>query len=459
VHAFRGVPYAQPPVGPLRFAAPAPHDHWDGVFDADQFGPPPPQPMRLTSSDEWLTVNVWTPDVGASGLPVMVWLYGGRFTTGASDESHCDGSRLAADGVVVVSPNYRVAGEGFMLIDGAVPNRGLLDQVAALQWVHDNIAAFGGDPDNVTVFGESAGAASVATLMVMPAAAGLFHRGIAESVPNFLFGSDLATDVAAAVAEKLGRTATATELATVAPQALADATDGIDHRERWGYGLAVRRAQFGPVIDGEILPDSPFRALAAGAGRGVDLLIGHNRDEYHFVVYENGPVSAEQSETALNTLPPIPDGAQAYRAAHPRADDTGLYELVCSDFVYRMPTLHIAQAHAAGGGTTHIYEFCFDASPIRASHTTEIPLVFGTLESEFGSALYGAAPHAEAVSREMSAAWRAFATHGDPGWPPYDPAEQLARLIDVESRTARYPEQASQQIWADYPFDPFTLQR
>jgi para-nitrobenzyl esterase len=216
------------------------------------------------------------------------------------------------------------------------------------------------------------------------------------------------------------------------------------------------------VIDGEILPDSPFRALAAGVGRGVEFLIGHNRDEYRFVVYENGgpgAVTAEHAETALNSLPPTPDGAQAYRAAHPRADHAELYELVCSDFVYRMPTLHIAQAHAAGGGTTHLYEFCFDASPIGAAHTTEIPLVFGTLDSPIGSAFYGSAPAAEVVSREMSAAWRAFATDGDPGWPAYDSVDQLTRVFDTESRTTPYPEQASQQIWASCPFDPFTLQR
>jgi para-nitrobenzyl esterase len=457
VHAFRGIPYAQPPVGPLRFAAPVPHDSWDGVFDADEFGPPPPQPMRITASDEWLTVNVWTPDVGASRLPVMVWLYGGRFTSGASDEPEWDGATLAAGGVVVVSPNYRVAGEGFMLIDGALPNRGMLDQVAALQWVRDNIAAFGGDPDNVTVFGESAGAASVAMLMVMPAAAGLFHRGIAESVPNFLFGTDLAADVAAVVADKLGRRATASDLAAVAPQSLADATTDIEYQDRWGYGLAVRRSQFGPVIDGEILPDSPFRALAAGAGRHVELLIGHNRDEYRFVVYDNGgAVTAEQAERALTSLPPISNAAQVYRTAYPLADHTELYELVCSDFVYRMPTLHIAQAHTAGGGTTHFYEFCYDASPVGASHTTEIPMVFGTLDSPTGSALYGCAPDAAAaVSREMSAAWRAFATTGDPGWPAYEAVQQQTRVFDISSTTTRYPEQASQRIWADYPFDPF----
>jgi para-nitrobenzyl esterase len=246
----------------------------------------------------------------------------------------------------------------------------------------------------------------------------------------------------------------------VAPQTLAHATAGIEYQVRWGYALAVRRSQFGPVIDGEILPDSPFRALAAGAGRGVDLLIGHNRDEYRFIVHENGgAVTAAEAETALNSLPPTPDAAQAYRVAYPRADHAQLYELVCSDFVYRMPTLHIAQAHTAGGGNTHLYEFCFDASPIGAAHTTEIPLVFGTLASASGSAFYGSAPHADALSREMSAAWRAFATTGDPGWPAYESAEQLTRVIDTDSRTVRYPEQASQRIWADHPFDPFTLQR
>jgi para-nitrobenzyl esterase len=215
------------------------------------------------------------------------------------------------------------------------------------------------------------------------------------------------------------------------------------------------------VIDGEILPDSPFRALAAGGGRGVELLIGQNRDEYRFVVYDNGgpdTVTAEQAETALNSLPPIGDGARAYRAAHPRADHAEPYELVCSDFVYRMPTLHIAQAHAAGGGTTYLYEFCFDASPIGAD-TTEIPMVFGTLESPVGSALYGSVPTADLVSREMSAAWRAFATGGDPGWPAYDSVEQLTRVFDTESRTTSYPEQASQQIWATCLFDRFTLRR
>jgi para-nitrobenzyl esterase len=266
--------------------------------------------------------------------------------------------------------------------------------------------------------------------------------------------------VAGVVAEKFGRRATASDLAGVSPQVLADATAGIEYQDRWGYALAVRRSQFGPVVDGDVLPDSPFRALAAGVGRAVDLLIGHNRDEYNVVIYGSGgpeSITPGESERALRSLPSSPDAAQSYRAAYPEADHRQLYQFVCSDFVYRMPTLQMAQAHAAGGGATFLYEFCFDASPIGAAHTTEIPLVFGTLDSPVGSALYGSAAQAGAVSREMSAAWRSFAANGDPGWAAYDAVGQLTRVFDVESRTTRYPEHASQRIWAGYPFDPFTL--
>jgi para-nitrobenzyl esterase len=297
-------------------------------------------------------------------------------------------------------------------------------------------------------------------LMVMPAAAGLFQRGIAESVPAFLFGSDLAADMAAVVAAKLGLRATASDLARVAPQDLANAIAGIEFQDRWGYALAVRQSQFGPVVDGMVLPDSPFRALAAGAGRGIELLIGHNRDEYNIVIYRSGgpeSITPAMADRALMSLPPTSDGAQAYRAAYPEADHLRLYQVVCSDFVYRMPTLHIAQAHAVGGGTTYLYEFCFAASPIGAAHTTEIPLVFGTLDSPLGTALYRTTTAAPAVAHEMSSAWRAFATNGEPGWPAYNADQQLTRIFDAQSRTMRYPEQASQQIWADYPFDPFTL--
>ena len=467
VQVFRGIPYAQPPVGPLRLAAPVPHDEWDGVRDALEFGPPPPQPDRVTSTDEWLTVNVWTPSTEATGLPVMVWIHGGRFTSGSGAEPEYDGARLAAGGVIVVTINYRVGVEGFMLIDGAPPNRGLLDQIAGLRWVNENIAAFGGDPGNVTVFGESAGAACVALIVCAPPAVGLVRRGIAESVPAVMFGVDLAGDVATMIARQVGRRPTLADLAALPATDLVDAAtqveaSALEREDRWGYGRAVRGAIFGPVVDGTVVPASPWRAMAAGAARDVEMIIGHNRDEYNIVIAgAGGPhtVTEAAAERALRMLPPRPSGAEDYRAARPGADHAELYQIVCSDFVYRMPSLHLAQAHAAAGGQTYLYEFCWDATPIGAAHTVEIPAVFGTLDSPYGAELYGAPPPPQAValSDDMGRAWRSFATKGDPGWPRYDATDQLTRVFGAESTVARYPEQASQAIWAGHEFEPFPL--
>jgi para-nitrobenzyl esterase len=171
---FRGIPYAEPPVGSRRFAAPVAGQRWDGIRDALEFGPPVPQAAHTEESADCLTLNVWTPDLGAVGLPVMVWIHGGKYLEGTSANPDYDGALLAASGVVVVSMNYRVGVEGFAHIAGAPNNRGILDQVAALRWVQDNVAAFGGDPGNVTVFGESAGGGSVAALLVMPWQRGCF---------------------------------------------------------------------------------------------------------------------------------------------------------------------------------------------------------------------------------------------------------------------------------------------
>src|SRR5664279_4231632 len=186
---FRGVRYAEPPVGALRFAAPRAVRGWAGVRAAVSYGPPPPQGglfgmdelAQEAAGDGWLSVNVWSPDPApGAGLPVLVWIPGGGYAIGSSDLPEFDGGRLAAGGVVVVTLNYRLGMEGFAQIDGAPANRGLLDQVAALQWVRENIRAFGGDPDRVTVFGESAGGGSVAALLAMPRAAGLFRRAVAQ---------------------------------------------------------------------------------------------------------------------------------------------------------------------------------------------------------------------------------------------------------------------------------------
>ncbi|MEU8662140.1 carboxylesterase/lipase family protein [Actinoplanes philippinensis] len=310
---FRGIRYAEPPVGPLRFAAPHAAREWTGVREALAFGPAAPQSDVLGTGlppardEDWLTVNVWSPAVEAgAALPVMVWIYGGGYALGSADRPEYHGGRLASDGrVVLVTFNYRLGVEGFAGIEGAPANRGLLDQVAALEWVRDNIAAFGGDPGRVTVFGESAGGGSVAALLAMPRAAGLFRRAIAQSVPGPFLSSALAGDIGAAIAAELGLRATVDDLAGVEPALLTAAGDavaaGIASRSgRWGTA-AHGSILFAPVVDGEVLPVTPWRALADGAGRGVDLLAGHTRDEHRLFTFLGGVlgrVTPEQAATA-----------------------------------------------------------------------------------------------------------------------------------------------------------------
>src|ERR1700683_4437862 len=201
VAIFRGIPFARPPVGGLRFAAPHPAQPWDGVRPATAFGPPPPQagsipppPPSAAGADpgDWLAVNVFSPDLGAAGLPVMVWIYGGAYRSGAASNPGYDGTLLARQNVVVVTFHPRVGVEGYASLPAVPATRGLLDQVAALRWVRENIAGFGGDPDRVTVFGESAGAGAIAALLVMPVAAGLFRRAIAPSGSGTFFSPALA---------------------------------------------------------------------------------------------------------------------------------------------------------------------------------------------------------------------------------------------------------------------------
>jgi len=205
IAVFRGVPFAAPPVGPHRFAAPAPVVPWDGVRDVTAFGPPPPQPGRPTVGDDWLTLAIRTPSLGRTGLPVIVWLIGGGYLNCDNANPHLDGTTLARAGAVVVSAHYRSGFEGFAHIAGAPDNRALLDQLAVLRWVYDNITALGGDPANVTVLSQSAGAGSIAALLVMPAATGLFRRAILQSIPATYFSPDLATAIATEITAELGR--------------------------------------------------------------------------------------------------------------------------------------------------------------------------------------------------------------------------------------------------------------
>jgi para-nitrobenzyl esterase len=448
VAVFRGIPFAAPPVNDLRFAAPTPPRPWDGVREALAFGPPPPQAdafgmNQLPGGEDWLTLNVWSPDPSPdAGLPVMVWIYGGAYAIGASGLPEYDGARLARDGVVLVTFNYRVGIEGFLHIEGAPANRGLLDEVAALEWVRDNIRAFGGDPGRVTVFGQSAGGGSVAALLAMPRAAGLFRRAIAQSVPGIFFTPELARDIAGACAAEFGLKATAADLSTVDPELLPAAGDEVTanigaYVEKWGQA-AHRSILFAPVVDGEILPTTPWQAR-----HGVDLLVGHTRDEHRlFTALEE--VTQEQVAVAVKDFAPGP---------YPWAEPTELYEWILSDWLFRMPSLHLAE-RAAEQASTHFYELTW-SGVLGACHGLDVPLVFGNLTSGQPAALIDDLVAAEAVSARMRAAWIAFATSGDPGWPTFDSG--LVQIFDTEPVVAPYPEAESRRIWQNYSFSPLAL--
>jgi para-nitrobenzyl esterase len=486
---FRGIPFAAPPVGHLRFRAPEPAERWDGVREADVFGPPPPQifsgppppagtvtaPVRHAATD-WLTVNVWTPELGRGGaLAVMVYLYGGAYRAGQAGDPIIDGGILARSGVVVVTGNHRVGMEGYASLEGAPDNRALLDQIALLRWVQEEVAAFGGDPARVTIFGESAGAGAVANLLA--SRAGLFASAIAQSVPGTYFTPRLARDIAAELMVPLGLPPTAEALRDTDPSALAAAAAAIDARmgpfagrtgalaDRWGP-VAGTVTPFSPVVDGEVLPEDPWTALAAGAARGVRLLAGHTRDEWRlFLVNRDllGRVTDADAEWALRTFGPGADPVTSVRAAYPQAGAEELFTLVQSDWLFRMPSLHLAAAHAAGGGRAHLYELAYRSPAsggiLGACHALDVPLVFGTLPA--APDFFGDSPPQEAleVSSRMRAAWVSMAADGDPGWVPFDEDQRLAGIFDIRPTPSaqQYPEERSRALWSGHRFTTLDL--
>ena len=493
--AFKGIPYAAPPFGANRFRPPQPPASWHGERDATGYGPTapkPPYPAPLDSllpevdipGEDCLNLNIWAPapvpvhgraDRESVGRPVMVWLHGGGFTNGSGSVPGYDGSHFARDGVVCVTVNYRLGVEGFLYLgadDPAPANLGLLDQIAALEWVRDNIADFGGDPGQVTLFGQSAGAMSIGTLLAVPRAQGLFRRAILQSgAAQHTLSTDTAELVGRHLARRLDIPATREAFAAVPPDLLLSVQRGLrgeisadPEPDRWGEA-ALNLMPLEPVVDGELLPTAPLQALAAGASAGVDLLIGSNSDEFRLYLTPSGVLDLVPEElarrTALGYGLDDPDRALAvYRERQPDASPGELLAAIATDWFYRIPAIRLAESRCGEGGrgeagsdsrgSVHLYEFGWQpptfGGRLGACHVTELAFVFDNLHDKSMADLLGTDPP-QRLADTMHAAWVSFATTGDPGWPAYDRDHRATMRFDLEPEVQYDPRPRERELW------------
>ncbi|MFJ9391221.1 carboxylesterase/lipase family protein [Nocardioides sp. NPDC101246] len=473
VFRFRGIPFAASPFGLDRLRPPAPVARWDGVREAVEVGLGVPQgrfpddpldayfnPAR--QGEDCLNLEIVTPDPGAAGLPVMMWIHGGGFITGTGSAPAHDGLSFARDGVVHVGINYRLGADGFTYFDDGIENLGLLDQIAALEWVQRNIAAFGGDPDQVTIAGQSAGAIAVLDLMAMPAADGLFARAIAMSgSPVVSVNAEAALRATRRFAERLGVEPTREAFAALPLDRLVSGTlpMAMDFMDFTNWGAeSFTVSPFRAVHGTESMPLDP---LAAAAGSGVPLLTGTTRNETSGFMTALGllpELPPEVGESILALLGADTDVRRGYsdRALGLEAT-TALVEAAWTDWVFRIPTLGLVDRRvAAHKSPSYVYEFHWESPSLPpglgANHALDVPFMRDDLETirdvgPAGAALVGGdAP--QRLAAEMHRAFTDFVRTGDPGWTEYDATKRPTMVFDADSAVRNDPAASERHAWA-----------
>jgi para-nitrobenzyl esterase len=481
VATFKGIPFARPPVGSLRWRLPEPAEPWAGVRDATLFAPTCPQaPTQLETlmgmavgeqSEDCLYLNVWTPACDDARRPVMVWIHGGAFVLGAGSHGVYDGTGLAELGAVVVTINYRLGAFGFLALElaneGAPGSgaEGIADQILALDWVRRNIARFGGDPANVTIFGESAGGMSVAALLASPAARGLFHKAIAQSgAAHIGHEPDRSARVARALLEEMGLEPHETQKARDAPySALIGAQIALIAKTNAGKDARKLGAlPFQPTIDGAIIPERPIALLREGAGAGIPLMTGTTREEWKLFTAANPAMRLMSAKNFTERVERLTgDLAPQMLEAYDNGSPYERFNALMTDKAFAVPAARLAEAQMQ---TAPVFTYRFDwrsnflGGLMGSCHALDIGFTFGTHNKSLAGAFFGTGVAAEALARDMMQSWIAFATTGDPAtpatgaWPRYDASVRPTMIFgDGAPHLVNEPNERRLRAWDKMP--------
>lgn len=448
---FKGIPYAEPPVGALRFAAPVARAPWEGTIDAVSFGPTPLRheggitriPEHSVSGDDTLSVNVWTPSLEPSAeLPVVVWIHGGGFVSGSPASPWYDGRAFARDGVVLVTISYRLGFKGFGWIEDAVPNRGVLDWICALKWVRNHIRSFGGDPKKVTIAGQSAGGGAVLTLLSAPGAVGLFRAGYAMSAAVADPSVAAARHRSQHLAKLAGVPETAAGFGTIPESRILELQPRITkpvapHLLRDVHELLRDGLMLGPVADGRIVRESPTTGVGTGINAGVPLVLGSTEGELDGLFHTEGVLDRAPRKVLLRALGATPNGATRWLntpLALATEHTINLLERYATEAVFHSWIPRTAAARsAAGAGPTWSYLFRWHSdAPPQAGHCIDVPFVFDRLDAPGVERVAGIYPP-QPLADEVHGALVNFARDLDPGWPADNAGYGPSRVFDAHS--------------------------
>jgi len=473
---FNGIPYAKPPVEALRWRMAEAPEPWSGIRDAARFGNIAPQIQgaaeRLiggtpgAQSEDCLYLNIWTPSPGGAKRPVLVWIHGGAFVTGAGSLGAYNGKYLAARGdVVVVTINYRLGALGFLNLRDATDGKiggtgaeGLSDQIMALSWVKQNIAAFGGDPGNVTIFGESAGAMSVGALLAAPSARGLFHKAILQSgAAHIGHTRERSAKVSRLFLEKLG-VDDAEKLMALPYDAILKAQGEILEIPRDTGGLP-----FGPTADGELLPARAIGEVRAGSAKGIPVLSGTTADEWKLFTAAHPKLRMMDSAKLRRYTARLvgEDRTDTLLDAYTTGSSFERWNAVMTDHSFAVPSARLLEAQGAFAPT---YAYRFDwrsqllGGVLGACHALELGFVFGTYNEKMAGAFFGTGAKADALSSAMMESWIAFARSGDPSnaltgaWPRYDAAARATMTLgNGDPHVTNAPDDDRRKAWDVIP--------